>query len=266
MTSDQNSLTRFFPTCSTTEGFPMKVTTTIGWNATWLRNVVAYCCNEIEYPFERMTAATFTRCHNAPFRGRSWHQDRSIRVKLNPVNVYPLIRREPRSMLSVALIDPVELLVLATAREIADLERREWRTQYFRPPGKRDGKRGREKERAARRVLAAFRAKRSEVLQSLGGDPGEGPVAPAVVHRLTCRTCGKQRAFAVRPAHATTRDCELCQSDRREENAEEVTLAYDRVPFAEWSKPAAPSQDDDENYMGLYALFSDGVTPAETST
>jgi hypothetical protein len=239
----------------------MKVSASIGWEATWLQNAVEYCCDEVEYPFGQISAATFTRCHNAPFRGRSCHRDRSIRVKINPVNVYPLVRREPKSLLLIAVMDAVELLVLATAREVADLERREWRVQTFGPPDKRDGKRGREKERVARRVLDRFRLRRSEVLHSWGGDPGPGPVAPAAVHRMTCRTCGRQRAFAARPVRPTRRYCKPCLTRRPKADVEDLILAYDHVPYTEWSKPAAVNPDD-ENDLALYSLFSNGMITA----
>lgn len=207
----------------------MRLTTSIGWNRPWLRQMVRFCCKHLDYPYERLDSATFTRCHNAAFRGWAYCQAHVIRVKINPLNTYPLTSSRLKSLPAVTHADPVELLVRITAHEIAHLERWDRFARKLHDEGKRDALLEADTERHARRVLEDFRRLRPAVLESWGDDPGPGPVPPAFVHRLTCRTCGWSRETATRPSTATRRSCQTCFPTWEAAAAAGQFLTFDRV-------------------------------------
>lgn len=207
----------------------MRLTTSIGWNRPWLRQMVRFCCKQLDYPNERLNSATFTRCHNSRYRGKVFLQTRVIRVKINPLNHYPFSDHVPKSLPPVLVADPIELVVLITAHEVAHLERWDRFARKLRFEGKRDTFLEADTERHARRVLEAFRERRPSVLESWDEDPGPGPVPPAFVHRLTCQTCGWSRETANRPSAATRRSCQTCFPTWEAAAAAGQFLTFERV-------------------------------------
>jgi hypothetical protein len=210
----------------------MKLTTTIGWNSPWLRRMILWCCRELDYPATRITAAHFTLAHRCSYAGRAYLGRHAIRVKINPLNGYPLPCTAPRSLPPTEQVDAVEVLVLVTAHEIAHLERWDRFAREKRCRGERDSTKERDTEWMARRVLGAFRGSRTGLLERWG-DSGPGPVKPRVVHQLTCRRCGTVWRYARLSGNYKRLSCGRCFKTWGKAAAAGEFLAYEKVGMTE---------------------------------
>lgn len=206
----------------------MLIRNTVGWKTPWLRKLIRWLAGELEYDWRRITAAHFCLAHRLSYKGWAYCESHALRVKLNPLNRYPLTSRVPRTLPPVTYADPLEVLVGVTAHEIAHLERWDRFARGLRLQGKRDTLLERDTERLARTVLAAFRCRRDEVLGSWG-DAGPGPLSPVVVHQLTCRQCGMVHRSARRLSNARRRSCGVCFKRWKDAAAAGEFLLYERV-------------------------------------
>jgi hypothetical protein len=206
----------------------VRITTTIGWHRPWLRHVIALACRELDYPVSRLAAASFSLCHNATYSGAAYLDCGIIRVKINPLNVYPIEAEPQRGLPLLAHADAVEVLVNITAHEVAHLERWDRTGRRQRASGVRDTLCERDTESLARMVLRSFQQQRSELLASWG-DSGPGPVPPAVVHRLTCPRCGYVWMSARAPRGAKRRSCQACFPAWEQAAAQNAFLLYERI-------------------------------------
>jgi hypothetical protein len=164
---------------------------TTGWNDRWLRCVIEWCCEKLEYPRTRLQLGNFSLAHNTTAKGRVRLESHKIRVKINPLIAYPLTARPQRSLPPETFRDAIELLVHITAHEIAHLDRWDRFARELRLRGKRDTFCERETENMARLVLSAFRKDRENLLTKWG-DSGPGPVPPPLVDRAP-RACRRNR-------------------------------------------------------------------------
>jgi hypothetical protein len=206
----------------------MLIKSTIGWKKSWLRKVVSFCCRELGYNASNITRAIFSQAHSGEYAGRAycgWHQ---IKVKINPINTYPVIDRYPRSLPPLELNDPVEVLVLITAHESAHLERWDRFVRGLKREGRRDTLLERDTERLARMVLASFRNQRKRLMEKWG-ESGPGPTPPSVIHQLRCRRCGHTWQCARRPSDCKKRSCRTCFSSWKEAAKRNEFLEYARV-------------------------------------
>jgi hypothetical protein len=213
----------------------MKIKTTIGWNAGWLRKVVAYCCRQLDYDPGKVTAAHFSLCHNAAYRGKAYLESHSLRVKINPLNRYPLKGQQHRGLPELSRRDAVEVLVHVTAHEVAHLERYDRFARAWKFAARRDTQLERDTEQLARMALADFRQNRSGLLGGWG-DAGPGPGRPAIVHQYTCARCGQVSQTGRRLSGPRT--CAHCFSSFEEGASRGEFLVHQRVPSAH--SPPAP--------------------------
>jgi hypothetical protein len=116
----------------------MKIINTIGWKTPWLRAVAAYFCKELEYPASRLEQATFSQAHQCTYRGWAYLGRSAIKVKINPLNTYPVTSGAVRDLPEIPLADAIEVLVLVTAHEIAHIERWERIVAGMKAIGRRD--------------------------------------------------------------------------------------------------------------------------------
>jgi hypothetical protein len=206
----------------------VKVTNSIGWETRWLREVVSFCCRELDYPARNIRAAHFSQCHNGDYRGWASYDAHKIRVKINPLNAYPVRSADHRGLGGVEQADAVEVLVRVIAHEIAHLERYDRFARAHKERGGRDTRLEEDTEWLARGVLKAFRGRREELLAAWG-ESGPGPVPPDVVHRLRCRRCGKVWEHARAPREPKRRSCPECFKRWEDAEAAGEFLAYTRV-------------------------------------
>jgi DNA-binding XRE family transcriptional regulator len=218
----------------------VKVTNSIGWETRWLREVVAFCCRELDYPARNIRAAHFSQCHNGDYRGWASYDAHKIRVKINPLNAYPVRSVPHRGLPPVGQADAVEVLVRVTAHEIAHLDRYDRFVKAHKERGGRDTRLEEDTERLARGVLKAFRERRGELLAGWG-EAGPGPVPPGVVHRWECKRCGRDWESARAPSDPKRRSCPKCFKGWKEAEAAGEFLAYTRArrgePVVNSSRP-----------------------------
>lgn len=216
-------------------GTARKIVNTIGWRTPWLHHVVGFCCRELDYPAQRIAKATFRKAHNCRFRGWADLRAREIRIKINPVNSYPLASGRERDLPSIPLADAAEVLVLVTAHEIAHLVRWDRFVRQWKQQGKRDACCERDTEAMARAVLSRFRDDRLSLLADWG-ESGDGPVPPSYAYRLSCESCGYQY-ITQRPMRQMF--CLACQGDYVKSRTPDMPpprfLECRRVPLAEAS-------------------------------
>src|SRR5262245_28408080 len=115
-----------------------KIVNTIGWHTPWLRCVLQFCCSVLDYPYSRLVQAHFSLCHNASYRGWAYCEIRRVRVKINPLNRYPLVEKIPASLPTLEHVDPIDLLISLTAHELAHLERWDRFARQWAEQGRRD--------------------------------------------------------------------------------------------------------------------------------
>lgn len=187
----------------------MKLINSSGWNDSWLRNLVAWCCEEINYPPGYVAVANFSLAHNCPYRGWARYADRSIRAKVNPLNDYPLRAKRQRGLDPFDYRDAVEVLIGITAHEIVHLERWERFAKDLRKASVRDKGLEKDTEQRARFVVLAF-LRRKPRLMAAWGDAGPGPVRPSRYLRLSCPSCGQVSHHARALADYRRRCCKVC--------------------------------------------------------
>lgn len=188
----------------------MEIRNTIGWTTPWLERLASFCCRELEYDPKRVRFAWFSLAHNGRYRGWARLDERKIRVKINPLNAYPLSDgKAVKSLPELIFADAVELVVAVSAHEIAHLERYERFARTLKLQGKRDTGCERDTEWLARQVLGAFRKDRGRLLAEWG-ESGPGPLPPGKIHRLTCPSCGAVYDHARAPSAPRDRFCRRC--------------------------------------------------------
>lgn len=163
--------------------------------------------------------------------GWAYCGQRTIRIKINPLNQYPLYARVHRGLPPLSQHDAVEVLVRVTAHEVAHIERYERFVRDHRRRGGRDTECERATERMARNVLDTFRRDRDRLLASWG-DAGPGPIPPSTVHRLTCRRCGCIRQYARALSSMRKRSCGRCFSSWEEAANAGEFLVYEVIPHS----------------------------------
>src|SRR5262249_52575141 len=141
--------------------------------------------------------------------------ERAIRLKIDPLNEYPLSRGRTRGLPDLELADPVEVLIVVMAHEIGHIE-------LFERTGSR---REFETEQLARMVFADFRRRRAELMAGWG-DPGPGPVRPRVVYACRCDRCGQRFEMARRPRKSV---CTLCFKSYAEGEAAGAFIRVEKV-------------------------------------
>lgn len=206
----------------------MDIKNTSGWNTPWLRKLIRFSARELDYDWARVRFAHFSKAHNCRYRGGAWLDSHTIRVKVNPLNEYPVTDNALKRLPPLLLMDAVELVVLITAHEIAHLER--W-DRFARPlwqRGGRDTECERATERLARDVLKAFRRERASPLQEWG-EPGPGPIPPKVVHHMMCRRCGRSWRHSKAPRNVLRRSCGACFKSWKEAEAAGEFLLHEVV-------------------------------------
>lgn len=206
----------------------MLIKNTIGWNTPWLRQLIRWVAHELEYDWRKISAAHFCLAHRSAGRGKAYCGRHTVRVKMNPLNLYPLTSAYPRALPPVTYADSVELLIGVTAHEVAHLERWDRFARKWQAQGRRDTQLERDTELLARAALAAFRSRREELLAGWG-DRGPGPLPPEVVHQLTCRRCGTVWRSARRLPDSRRRSCRACFGRWEDAAQAGEFLAYERV-------------------------------------
>src|SRR4051794_26166755 len=101
----------------------MKLMNTTGWNDAWLLKAIRFCCRATEYPYERLRGFTASLAHNSDLRGCAYFEQRTITVKINPMNAYPLPQKKQWGLPDETVAYAVEAFILVTSHEIAHLER-----------------------------------------------------------------------------------------------------------------------------------------------
>jgi hypothetical protein len=197
---------------------PYQIINTTGWNDAWLARMVSHCVAEVELdPAERrLRLARFSLAHNCTYRGWAYGGRRSIRVKINPLIIYPFVDQR-KGFPDIEYGDPIELAVMITAHELAHLR---W-------PDASEA----QTERRGRRVLLDFRRERLAIA-ARWGDPGPGPVRPETVYQLTCPTCGSEWHHVRRPRVATMY-CTACFPVEADARRSVARLLCERIPTPE---------------------------------
>jgi hypothetical protein len=199
---------------------------TTGWNHLWVYEVLRFCCDSVEYPFERVRSVHASLAHKCVYRGWAYLDERKIRIKLNPLNRYPVDAGTHRGLPPMALADPIEVFILVAAHEIAHLERHERIGRDLERRGKRDTTLERSVEWFGRQAVKEFRRDR-EALLARWGDSGPGPVRPATVWQQRCPRCGHTWQKARRPGPAS---CRGCFGSFAQAKAADALLVIEKVP------------------------------------
>lgn len=196
---------------------PGKIINTAGWRDEWLARMVSWCFGTVGLDPREIALAHFCLAHNSTYRGWANFERRSIRVKINPLAIYPIVD-EIRGFPTIAYSDTAELTVMITAHEMA----------HHRWPDASE----RATEQRGRDALTLFRRDRSQLMASWG-DPGPGPTRPTRVYRIACPGCGLFSLHFRRPRIATIY-CKRCFPVEADARAAAVRLLCTRVPTPVW--------------------------------